>query len=298
MRAAANGIELEYESAGDPDSPAVLLIMGLGTQMTRWPSALVDTLVARGFRVIRFDNRDVGLSTRIEAAGPPDMGAVMQAVRTGGVPPVAYGLTDMAEDAVGLLDALGVDKAHIVGASMGGMIAQLIAALHPGRTMSLTSIMSTSGNPDMPRASDAALAVLGAPRPDDDDVEAIIERAAHGAAILGSPAYPVDPEVRRAAALADYRRAYYPVGAARHMAAIATAEDRRPLLRTIAAPTIVIHGSADPLVRVEGGRDTARNIPDAVMMEIPGMGHDIPEPLIPMIADAITEVARRATGAG
>lgn len=293
MRVAANGIELEYESAGDPDSPVVLMIMGLGTQMTRWPPSLVDTLVARGYRVIRFDNRDVGLSTRMESAGAPDMAAVMQAIRTGGAPPIAYGLNDMAEDAVGLLDALGVERAHIVGVSMGGMIAQLIAALHPERVISLTSIMSTSGNPAMPRASDEALAVLGAPRPADDDVDAIIERAVHGGAVLGSPAYPVDPEVRRAAALADYRRAYYPLGAARHVAAIAAGGDRRPLLRGIATPTLVIHGSDDPLVRVEAGRDTAQNIPGAVMIEMPGMGHDLPEPLIPVIADAITEIARR-----
>jgi pimeloyl-ACP methyl ester carboxylesterase len=294
MRARSNGIELEYESVGDEAAPAVLLIMGLGTQMTRWPRPLVDTLVARGFRVILFDNRDVGLSTRLEEADTPDLPALIAAMVAGTVPPVAYQLTDMADDAVGLLDFLGIERAHLVGASMGGMIAQLVAARHPARTLSLTSVMSSSGNPSLPRASDEALALMAQPRPADDDEQAIVERAARSGAVLGSPGYPVDAAVRRAAALADYRRGYYPAGAARHTAAIVAGGDRRPLLRTISAPTVVIHGLDDPLVRVEAGRDTAANIPDADLIEIPGMGHDVPDALIPLIADAIIAVACRA----
>jgi pimeloyl-ACP methyl ester carboxylesterase len=293
MRATSNGIELEYESVGDEAAPVVLLIMGLGTQMTRWPRPLVDMLVERGFQVVLFDNRDVGLSTRLEAAGTPDLPAVIGAMLSGITPPVAYTLTDMAEDAVGLLDFLGIARAHLVGASMGGMIAQLIAALHPERTLSLTSIMSTSGNPALPRASDEALALLSSRRPADDDEEGVIERVVRGSEILGSPGYRVDAARRRAAALEDYRRGYYPPGVARHTAAIAASGDRRPLLKTIAVPTVVIHGLDDPLVRVEGGRDTAANIPGAELIEVSGMGHDVPDALVPLIVDAISTVARR-----
>ena len=294
MRASANGIELEYDSVGDPAAPAVLLVMGLGTQMTRWPPALVGALVAAGYRVIRFDNRDVGLSTRLDDAGTPDMAAVFAALMSGGAPAVAYGLSDMAADAVGLLDALGIERAHLVGASMGGMIAQLVAASHPDRTRSLTSIMSSTGNPALPRASDAVLALMASPRPDPADEAAVIERAVRGGALTGSPGYPVDDAVRAAAALADYRRAYYPAGTLRQTAAIAAGGDRRPLLRTIAAPTLVIHGTDDPLVRVEAGRDTAAAIPGAELIEIAGMGHDVPEALVPRIAEAIVRLARRA----
>lgn len=295
MRATTNGIELEYESIGDPGGPAVLLIMGLGTQMTRWPQALLDTLVDRGFRVIRFDNRDVGLSTRFDDAGIPDMAGLMQAMLAGETPDVAYRLTDMAEDAVGLLDALGIERAHIVGASMGGMIAQLIAALHPDHVLSLTSIMSSSGNPALPRASDKALALLASPLPAGSGRDAVIERAVYAGEVLGSPGYRLDPEARRAAALLDYERAYYPAGAARQTAAIFAAGDRRELLRAITAPTMVIHGADDPLVPVEAGRDTAANIPGAELIEIAGMGHDVPDPLVGRIADAIVAVAARAS---
>lgn len=293
MRASANGIELEYDSVGAADAPAILLVMGLGTQMTRWPPSLVEGLVARGYRVIRFDNRDVGLSTRFDAAGAPDLPAVMAAMLTGGDVPVAYTLADMAADAVGLLDALGIDRAHIVGASMGGMIAQIVAARYPDRTLSLTSVMSSSGNPALPRASDAALALLAAPRPDPDDEAAIIERVVLGAETLGSPGYPIERAVRRAAAIEDYRRGYYPAGIARQTAAIVASGDRRALLATITAPSLVIHGDADPLVPVEAGRDTAAHIAGARMIELPGMGHDLPDALVPVVVDAIDSVARR-----
>ncbi len=295
MRAAANGIELEYEMIGENGAPAILLIMGLGTQMTRWPSTLVETLAGQGFRVIRFDNRDVGLSTRLDAAGAPDLAAVMTAMLSSGSVPVAYTLEDMAADAVGLLDALDIDRAHIVGASMGGMIAQIVAASHSDRTLSLASIMSSSGNPSLPRASDAALALLSATRPDPGDEEAILDRAVLGAETLGSPGYPVDRAVRRAAAREDYHRAYYPAGIARQTAAIVASGDRRALLRQIQVPAVVIHGIDDPLVRIEAGRDTAAHIPGAEMIELSGMGHDLPDALVPTIADAIIANTRRSS---
>jgi pimeloyl-ACP methyl ester carboxylesterase len=293
MRARANGIELEYDSTGAADAPAILMIMGLGTQMTRWPPALIERLVRAGYRVIRFDNRDVGLSTRLDEAGTPDMPALLNAMLTGQRPPVAYSLEDMAADAVGLLGALGIDRAHLVGASMGGMIAQIVAARYPARTLSLTSIMSSSGNPALPRAADAILAMLASPRPDPADEDAIVERTVIGAGMMGSPAYPVAEEVRRAAARDDYRRGYYPAGIARHTAAIVASGDRRPLLRKITAPTVVIHGLDDPLVPIEAGRDTARNIAGAELIEIPGMGHDLPDPLVPIVAEAILAVTQQ-----
>lgn len=293
MRAEVKGLEIEYEVEGAETAPAMLLIMGLGTQMTRWPRRLIDGLVAAGFRVIRYDNRDVGLSSRLDDAGAPDLPAVMTALLTGGIVPVAYDLADMAADAVGLLDALGIHRAHLVGASMGGMIAQIVAATRPDRVLSLASVMSSSGNPALPRASDAVLAMLASPRPDPGDEAAIIDRVVTGAALMGSPAFPVDPAIRRASATEDYRRGYYPAGIARHTAAIVASGDRRPLLATIAAPTVVIHGTADPLVPVEAGRDTAAGIPGARMVELAGMGHDLPDELVPDVLEAILSVAAR-----
>ena len=221
--------------------------------------------------------------------------AVMSAMLTGGSTPVAYDLSDMAADAVGLLDALEIDRAHVVGGSMGGMIAQIVAATYPERVLSLTSIMSSSGNPALPRASDAVLAMLAGPRPDSADEAAIIDRVVIGAELMGSPGYPVDPAVRRAAAVEDYRRGYYPAGIARHTAAIVASGDRRPLLARITAPTVVIHGTDDPLVPIEAGRDTAANIPGARLIELPGMGHDLPDELVPDVVAAIIQVATRAT---
>ncbi|WP_315761640.1 alpha/beta hydrolase [Sphingomonas sp. Y38-1Y] len=294
MRIAANGLEFEYAISGPADGPAMLLIIGLGTQMTRWPQGLIDGLVGHGFRVIRFDNRDVGLSSRLDDAGAPDLPAVMAAMLHGGTAPVAYTLADMAEDAIALLRALGVEQAHVVGGSMGGMIAQILAAKHPDAVLSLTSIMSSSGNPALPRASEAALALLSSERPDPADEAAIVERAVIGGETLGSPGYPIDRAVRRVAAIKDYRRGYHPAGIARQTAAIVASGDRRALLRAIKAPTVVIHGTVDPLVPIEAGRDTAANIPGARMIEVAGMGHDLPDALVPEVVDAIVAVASSA----
>ncbi|MFD1786035.1 alpha/beta fold hydrolase [Sphingomonas floccifaciens] len=288
----ANGITLEYEDAGDPAAQPILLIMGLGAQLTLWPDELIDALVARGFRVIRFDNRDVGLSTKFDRAGLPDLAQLMMAMMSGRGFAPPYTLSDMAADAVGLLDALGVPSAHIVGASMGGMIAQLVAADHPTRVRSLTSIMSTSGNPSLPPARPEAMAVLTG-RPMSADRETIVAHGMRTAQVIGSPAYPYDLDRLRTRVERDIDRSFAPAGAMRQMSAILADGDRRERLRRITAPTTIIHGDADPLVPVEGGRDTAAAIPGAELVILPGMGHDLPLPLIDDIADAIAATAAR-----
>ena len=292
-RATANGIEIEYDTAGDEDAPAVLLIMGLGGQMTRWSDAFMAALAGEGFRAIRFDNRDVGLSTKIEAGGTPDLARIAMTAMTGGKPDVPYTLEDMAADAVGLLDALGIERAHVVGASMGGMIAQLVAAEHPERTLSLTSIMSSTGNPALPRATEAANAVL-TQRPGGTDLDALVAHGVRAAGVIGSPGYPTDATVMAARIRGDLERQNYPQGFGRQLAAIWANGDRRPRLGRIAVPTLVIHGTDDPLVPVEGGRDTAASIPGARLEEIAGMGHDLPEALLPRIVGLIAAHARGA----
>lgn len=290
-RIAANGIEIEYEIYGDEAAPVVLLIMGLGAQMTLWPMPLIEALVARGYRVIRYDNRDVGLSTKLKSAGRPNLRTLVLKRLIGLTPRTPYTLTDMAADGAGLLDALGIARAHIVGASMGGMIAQLFAASYPDRTLSLTSIMSTTGNPRLPRSTKEAMRVL-TKRPDTDDIDALVAHGIRAASVIGSPAYPVDADVLAMRVRETVERSNYPDGFARQMAAIVADGDRRVRLARITAPTVVIHGAADPLVPVDGGRDTAANIPGARLIEIPGMGHNLPVELVPIIVDAIDGVAR------
>jgi pimeloyl-ACP methyl ester carboxylesterase len=274
--AKANGLEIYYESHGPEDAEPILLIMGLGAQMSRWSPEFIGALVEAGHRVIVFDNRDVGLTEKLDAAGAPDMAAVVAALREGRKPPVAYTLDEMAADAAGLLEALGVERAHIVGASMGGMIAQLVAADFPERTLSLTSIMSSTGNPELPRAKPEAMARLNSPAPDPNkDLDAFLASSVEGAKVMAS-AYPVDDAKVREQALNDFRRSYYPVGFQRQYAGILASPDRRPKLKTIRAPTVVLHGDADPLVPVEGGRDTAANIPGAELRLVAGVGHEMP----------------------
>lgn len=287
----ANGITIEYEDYGAKDAPPILLVMGLGGQLTLWPIELVEALVARGFRVIRYDNRDIGLSTKFDTAGVPDLPALMMAAMTGQKPQVPYTLDDMAADGIALLDALGIDKAHIVGASMGGMIAQLIAATYPERTLTLTSIMSTTGNPAVPPAKPEAMAVLTS-RPTAGDEATMVEFGVKAARIIGSPAYPAAEERLRTRVTNDFRRSFSPAGVARQMAAVVANGDRRARLASVTAPTLVIHGDADPLVPVEGGRDTAANIKGAELKIIPGMGHDLPVELVDTIADAVAGMAK------
>jgi pimeloyl-ACP methyl ester carboxylesterase len=292
-QADANGIRIEYETFGDPKAEPMLLIMGLGAQMTRWPPAFCEKLAAKGFHVIRFDNRDVGLTTHFNDHGVPDLAEIAGARARGEKPNVPYTLSDMAGDAVGLLDALHIDKAHIVGASMGGMIAQMVAVEHPTRVLSLTSIMSNTGNPAI-QAKAEAMAVLVNRPPHPSEEEAYLTHVVKSARVTGSPAYPAEEAVLRANALSDVKRAYNPSGFGRQMAAITATGDRREKLKTITAPTTVIHGEADPLVPVEGGHDTVAHIPGATMVSFPGMGHDLPLMLHAPIIDAIADGVARA----
>ncbi|HEY1708408.1 MAG TPA: alpha/beta hydrolase [Rhizomicrobium sp.] len=288
----ANGITLEYESAGPANAETVLLIMGLGAQMIAWPQELIDALVAKGYRVVWYDNRDVGLSHKFDAAGPADIAAIMAAMASGQTPKSIYLLNDMAADAAGLLEALGIARAHIVGASMGGMIAQMVAANHPEKTLSLTSIMSTTGNRDLPPAKPEAMAVLMTPVA--DTFEGRVENAVKSQKIIGSPGYPVDEARLRENAIVSQKRMYYPAGFSRQMAAIMASGDRREALKSIKAPSTVLHGADDPLVPLEGGKDTASTIPGAELVVIPGMGHDLPLALVEQVANVIHKTAQRA----
>lgn len=294
-RAKANGIELEYDVVGPEAGESLLLIMGLGAQMTRWPSGFVDKLAAKGLKVIRFDNRDVGLSSKLDDAGLPDIPAILKALSEGKPPPVAYTLSDMADDAVGLLDALGIERAHIVGASLGGMVAQLVAADHADRTLSLTSIMSTTGNRALPPASPEAMAVLNNRGPDPRiDFEGYLDHSVKGQAVVGSPAYPADPEETKLRIRNDFERSYSPAGFQRQYAAAMASPDRRPKLAGVTAPAVVIHGAADPLVPLAGGQDTAASIPGAELVVIEGMGHDFPAELYDQVVDGILKAVNRA----
>ncbi len=293
----ANGITLEYEAWGDPAAPPILLIMGLGMQLTSWPDGFRDGLVAQGFRVIAFDNRDCGLSTRIRVRRRPNL--LLQIARVWLRLPVRapYTLDDMAADAAGLLDALHVARAHLVGVSMGGMIAQVVAARYPERTASLTSIMSSTGNRRVLKSTPAARRALLS-RPDDpDDPESVTRHLVGVFGVIGSPGFPADHGELRRLIERSVRRAYYPAGITHQLLAIFASGDRRRLLARITAPTLVIHGAADPLVPVAAGRDTAQNITGARLQVIEGMGHDLPPALLPALVAAIAAHCRAAADA-
>jgi pimeloyl-ACP methyl ester carboxylesterase len=276
-KAASGDIAIEYETFGDPAHEAVLLINGLGSQMTRWPEAFCALLVAKGLYVIRFDNRDVGLSTWITDGRK-------------------YTALDMAADGGAVLDAVGKRAAHVVGISMGGMIGQEFAAAWPERTSSFTSIMSSTGNPDLPQPTPAAMETLNARPSNPHDPNFIAESVARAEAI-GSPAYPWPEGALAGRARAEAERAFNPPGVVHQMAAIRASGDRRAKLKTISAPTVVLHGADDPLVPVEGGRDTAANIPGAELRVILGMGHDLPPALYATFVDAIGRAVERSRGA-
>lgn len=289
----ANGITLEYEDYGDESAPPILLIMGLGAQLTLWPMELVEALTGRGFRVIRYDNRDIGLSEKFDSAGVPSIPLTVLKARFGFRPRVPYTLSDMAADAVGLLDALDIPQAHIVGASMGGMIAQLVAVEHAERTASLTSIMSTTGYRRLPQAEKEALAALTA-RPKNMEMASILAHGKRLSRAIGSPAYPAAEDRLEQNIRANFERSFHPQGLPRQLAAILADGDRRKRLARVKAPTLVLHGEADPLVKLEAGRDTAAHIPGAELKIIPGMGHDLPIELVDEIADAIAAHAQKA----
>ena len=291
--AKANGIELAYEEAGPAGASVVLLIMGLGAPLTFWPDAFVDGLVQNGFRVVRFDNRDFGLSDKFDGAPADVEGAYAKLMRGEAIKP-PYGLPDMALDAIGLLDALNIDKAHIVGASMGGMIAQIIAADHPERVRSLVSIMSSSGDPALPRGKSEALAIFAIPPPPADDKPAFIAHAIRCQQAIGSPVL-VEPESDiRARVERGYDRSNYYDGVPRQLLAVLANGSRVALLKRIATPTLVIHGTEDPLVPLEGGKHTAAHIKGAELMLVEGMGHDFPAPLIGTLAEAVASHCRKS----
>jgi pimeloyl-ACP methyl ester carboxylesterase len=290
----ANGIRIEYETHGDPAHPPLLLIMGLGAQLTLWPVEFVEALVAHGFHVIRYDNRDIGLTEKFGHAGIPKIRRVALMRMLGLRARLPYRLSDMAADAAELLRVLKIDKAHVVGASMGGMIAQLLAVNHPGRVRSLTSVMSSTGNRRLPQARPAAMAALFDRAPAGATLEQVIPYGIRISRAIGSPAYPAPEERLTARITRDYNRSFYPEGTSRQFAAILDDGDRRSRLKRIKAPTLVIHGVDDPLVPVEGGRDTAAHIPGARLHEIPGMGHDLPLELVDELAGLIAGHAKAA----
>ena len=273
-KANANGIQIEYETFGNPSSSPLLLIMGLGGQLIHWDTGLCEQFAEKGHFVIRFDNRDCGLSTKFEAAGLPDMIELFDKTLRGEAVETPYTLNDLADDAAGLLDALDVNKAHICGASMGGMIAQTLAIRHPHRVSSLISIYSTTGNPELPQMKPEAMEVLMTPPP--TEREAYIEYNVKTLRFIAGDGFPFDEDFIRDISARSFDRAFYPQGVGRQMAAVMAQQNRRVALASVKAPTLVIHGTADPLVPVEHGRDTADAIPGAQLLLIEGMGHDLP----------------------
>lgn len=281
----ANGIELDHDTFGSRDDPALLLIMGFSVQKISWDEEFCQLLAGRGFFVIRFDNRDVGLSTKIEDGPFPDLAAAL----AGDAASAAYTLDDMADDAAALLDALNVPAAHIVGASMGGYIAQCLVLRYPDKVLSLCSIMSSTGDRSVGQPSSEALAVLLQPPPQTRD-EAM-DRAVATARVIGSPGFALDEDRLRSRAARAWDRCHYPIGAARQLVAIMASPDRTAALRQVRVPTLVIHGEADVLVGPSGGLATAEAVPDARLLTVPGMGHDLPAEAWPLIAGAIVDNA-------
>lgn len=286
--APANGIELAYQEVGDPDGEPLILVMGLATQMVAWDDELCAMLAERGFRVVRFDNRDIGHSTRLDSARVPNRADLFLRRRE----TAAYLLSDMAGDTVGLMDHLGFESAHVVGISMGGMIAQTMAIEHPSRVRSLVSMHSTTGSRRVgqPTLKVFALMLSAAPR----DRDAFIERIRRTYELIGSPAYPTDEERLRRVAETSWERGHNPRGVLRQLHAIVASGDRTAALRKLDLPTTVIHGTRDTLIRPSGGRATARAIPGARLRIFEGMGHDLPSDLWPVFADEFVDTARRA----
>jgi len=281
-------LDICYETFGRREDPAFLLVMGLGTQMLGWHEGFCAQLAERGFFVIRYDNRDIGRSTHLKGRRPPTIKQLLLRDKAA----AAYSLADMADDGIGLLDQLGIERAHVAGASMGGMIAQLMAANHPDRVLSLASIMSNTGHrwKGMPGLRIYPLFMRRPP----DNREGAIESTVSTFRTIGSPAYPFDEEELRRTAQLSFERGYNPAGTARQLAAIVTSGDRVQDLRRITAPTVVIHGTRDVMVRPSGGRETARAIPGARLIEIDGMGHDLPRELWDRILGAMVANSERA----
>lgn len=297
MKVSAHGVEIEVDDRGPPDGEPLLTIMGLGMQLVAWPDEMVELLVARGFRVIRFDNRDAGLSQGFDAHGVPNLLWAAVKHRLGlPIRNAPYTIEHMAHDALGVLDALGLASAHVVGASLGGMVAQTLAARHPQRVRSLVLMMTTSGARHLPQASAAVQRALLS-RPAGRDLPSLLahlERLFH---LIGSPAYRPDPAAFRERLERSLRRAYRPAGTARQLLAVAAHGDRTPLLARIAAPTHIIHGRDDPLIPLACGLDLHRKIRGSTLDVVDGMGHDLPAPLWPRFVEGIAAAARRQSTA-
>ena len=288
-RAHGNGVELEYETVGDPAGRPLLLVQGLGAQLISVEDGLCQELASRGFLVVRYDNRDAGLSTWFDHARPVNLAAVWG----GDHSTLAYTLEDMADDAAAVLDAAGVEAAHVAGISLGGMIAQLLVTSHPERVRSLASIMSTTGDRAVGQPTGEAASVLMSSMP--GDRERYIEQAvANTRAISSGTAYPFDEEAVRHGAARGFDRAYHPKGTGRQFAAILAAGDRAAALGQIRVPTVVVHGEQDQIIGVSGGEATAAAIGGARLLRVPGLGHELPPGFWPVLADALVEVAGRA----
>ncbi|HUT81223.1 MAG TPA: alpha/beta hydrolase [Candidatus Bathyarchaeia archaeon] len=281
-----NNVEIEYETIGNPSSKPLLLIAGLGSQMYAWSDEMCNDLANNGFFVIRFDNRDVGLSTKFGHAGIPDFAEINATYARGEKPEVPYTLEDMVNDAVGILDALKIDKAHICGASMGGMIAQAFAYKHPSRVLSLAIIMSTTGNPELPQGKPEILMQFFAPIPSERETY-IAESVRRDRLIYGS--FDFDEALARKYRTKEYDRCYYPEGPIRQLAALAVPGNIQPEISAIRAPTVVIHGGEDPFYPIEVGKVIAKTISGAELLIIDGMGHSFPREVIPIIVNALVK---------
>jgi pimeloyl-ACP methyl ester carboxylesterase len=290
---AANGIELEYEDSGDRNAPVMLLVHGLGAQLSLWPRKFIAGLVQEGFRVICYDTRDIGLSTKFESYGVPDLGQLVQQAMAGQKIPAPYYLKDMAQDGIALLDALHIEQAHVVGVSMGGMIVQTMAIEHPSRVLSMTSIMSTSGRRGLPQGKPEAMQALMSVPPSTER-ETLITHSMKLRRIIGSPGYPSDEAELRALVERNVDRSYYPQGAARQYNAVMASGGRVNTLPSITAPSLIIHGADDPLLPLAAGEDTAKLIPGSQLKVYPGMGHDLPTALVPDLVATIANHARTA----
>jgi pimeloyl-ACP methyl ester carboxylesterase len=290
-RIAANGIQIEYETFGNPHDPAMLLVNGFTSQLTAWDSDMCERFAAAGRYVIRYDNRDVGLSTHFDGVAS-NLGAVTRARKEKTpVPSVPYTMSDFAADGMALLAVLGIERAHIVGVSMGGMIVQTMAIEHPHRVLTLTSIMSHTGESEYGRSTpEANAALMKAPA---TERQQYIDESAEGRRVYGSPRY-FDIELERARLTRDYDRAFYPEGATRQLAAIIAAPDRAEGLRNLKVPTFVLHGRADTLITLSGGERTAELVPGSILMVLNDMGHDLPLPLWPTIIDTMVSFQNHA----
>jgi pimeloyl-ACP methyl ester carboxylesterase len=290
--AASNGVTICWDSFGDPAAPPLILIMGMGAQMIAWDDEFCEQLAARGFRVVRFDNRDAGRSTWLTDAGMPDLTRAMTRAWLRLPVTAPYLLDDMALDVVGLMDALGIKAAHLVGASMGATIAQTLAIRRPERVLSMTSIMSTTGDPDLPKPSTSAVAAVMRPQP--STLERYVEQYVDTWRVLRAGRFSEEEVRDRRRAARNHARGLNPAGSARHLVAILASGSRKQALRAVSTPTLVIHGDLDPLVPLAAGVDTARSIPGAELMVLDGMGHALSMPLWPRMIDGIARIAGRA----